>query len=377
MLNIDYLFEEDSFAGVVIALDKKLNVIRASGNFLKLQGYKESDLYNKPFINIIVPDDKSVFFDLAYAIENSKEFTIQCYHKHGAFRYFSFNMINLKDYKILFGKAIKKDFNSYEYVNESLNYLEKAYDKLDVSDLSEIIVREDKNMAMFLSVFPIDIWIKDRFNRYIFVNEAYTVHTGHTLDDVYLRDDFQLFPKDIAQGFTKSDQEAIEKGKRISYTFYSSINKLLTWTEVTKIPLYNINKQYIGILGFSNDVSESRQIEDKLNNIIDKYEYTLDEIDVLVVELNLKGTVVFTGGKLNKKLGLPKEEILKKNIFDMHNDNVTVKTKIEEAYNGKKTTVHVSMLNNKLEVVLHPQFVKNEVSSVIAIATLIGDDIDE
>ena len=44
--------------------------------------------------------------------------------------------------------------------------------------------------------------------------------------------------------------------------------------------------------------------------------FTLGELDVLVAEIDLNGTIVFAEGKLIKKLGLNLEDILKHNIFD-------------------------------------------------------------
>jgi PAS domain-containing protein len=373
MFDIEYLFKDDNFSGVVILLDKNLNVVKTNKLFNQLQGYKESDLYLKPFVDIIVPEDKSVFFDATFSLDNYKEFTIQCYHKIGAFRYYSFNMINFKEFRLLFGKAIKKDFNSYEYADETQNYLEKAFTKLDVDDISEIVIKDDENMSLFLSMFPIDIWIKDRYNRYIFVNDIYTIHTGHSLEDVYLRDDFQLFPREIAKGFISSDKDAISKGKIINYTFFASTNKLLTWTEVTKIPLYNINKEYIGLIGFSADVSESKSIEENLNQIIKKYEHSFDEIDVIVTEIDLEGKIIFVGGNLVEKLGLKEENILNKNIYEMYKNNTSFKSDVESVFAGKRKILNMSMFGSKLTLKLIPFFIDNDVSSVIVIASLDGE----
>ena len=376
MFDINYMFEEDNFSGVIILLDKTLNIIRVNDQFKKLQGYKDIDLYELPFVDIIVPDDKSKYFDATYTVENTKEFTIQCYHKHGAFRYFSFNMINLKDYKVLFGKAIKKEFKSYTYINESTNYLERAFSNLDVEDISEIIVKEDKNMSMFLSMFPIDIWIKDRYNRYVFVNDAYTYHTGHTLDDVYHRDDFQLFDREIAKGFTSSDNEAIAKGIKINYVFHSSINKILAWTEVTKIPLYNINNKYIGILGFSNDVSQSKLVEEKLNVIISKYKFALNKTNVLVAELDMEGTIIFAGGKLISVFGLDVEHLISKNIFSIHQDDAKIIAQMKRVYKGDIISVPTSMFNQKLMITMYPFYDKDKVISAILIASLLKENQD-
>lgn len=369
MIDVAYMLEPGSFDGVVIILDKTLNILKTNQEFLKLQGYKNTDLHMKPFIDIIVPEDKSLFFDASYTTDNSKEFTIQCYHKQGAFRYYTFNMIKFNEYKILFGKAIKKEFDSFQYVEDSSNYLEKAFSKLDVDDISELLVKEDKNLSMFLSFFPMDIWIKDRYNRYVFVNETHTVHTGHTLDDVYLRDDYQLFPKEIAKGFISSDQEAITTGKKVTFSFYSSLDNLLTWSNVIKIPLYNTNQKYIGLLGFAIDVSELKLVEDRLNNILEKYEYSMKELDVFIAEIETDETITFAGGGLIQELEFNKSLILTKNIEVLNISDETLKQKLSLCFKGEKQILNTTMNNQKMTIVLHPYITNEVVSSVIMIAT--------
>ena len=73
MFDIEYLFKDDNFSGVVILLDKNLNVVKTNKLFNQLQGYKESDLYLKPFVDIIVPEDKSDFFDATFSLDNYYE----------------------------------------------------------------------------------------------------------------------------------------------------------------------------------------------------------------------------------------------------------------------------------------------------------------
>jgi len=366
MFDTNYMFDENNFSGVVILLDKNSNIIRFNEKFGRLQGYQESDLYMTPFVDIIVPEDKSLFLESSFNMEQSYDFTIQCYHKQGAFRYFSFNMVNFKEYSILFGKMIKKQFNNYEYIDETLNYLQNAINNLDAEDISDIIIRDDKNMSMILDLFPIDIWVKDRFNRYVFVNNVFKIHTGHSIDDVYLRDDFQLFSKEIAKEFTSSDKEAIEKGTKINYTFYSSINKLYNWTEVTKIPLYNTKKEYIGLLGFSADITESKSVEEKLKSVVNKYSFALNKTNVLVMELNLEYKVIFSGGKLITKLGLNNKKISQTHIDELFQYK-NVKNLIDLSLNGRVNTIYTEINNQSIKIEFHPNYEKNEVVSIIAI----------
>ena len=84
MFDAEYLFKDKNFKGVVILLDKNMRMLRINENFVKLQGFTEKELLGKAITDIVVPEDKPIFFDNAYTIELSKEFTIQMYHENGA-----------------------------------------------------------------------------------------------------------------------------------------------------------------------------------------------------------------------------------------------------------------------------------------------------
>ena len=126
------LLENTDFEGIVVMLDNKSNIISANDNFVKLLGFTFDEIKEKNIIDLIVPDEKALFFDLVYNQDVSNILTIKFYHKSGAFRFFSFSILNFHKHKILFGNTLKKDFlaRKYDYFNDNDTKIKKIFKKI-------------------------------------------------------------------------------------------------------------------------------------------------------------------------------------------------------------------------------------------------------
>jgi PAS domain S-box-containing protein len=343
MFNIDYLFDSTRFNGVVLLLDNNLKVLKVNDYFLTLQGYARDEVVNNSILNFILPTDKSIFFDIAYSTAVSKEFISQMYHKNGAFRFLSFTVIKFKEYSILFGSPEKKEFTSYHYDNTVKPTLENQCILTSVLDITDIF-RGNQTLGCFIDVFPSDVWVKDKLGRYVYVNSAFTAHTGHTLLDIKGKDDYEIFPKKVALEFATSDKIAIKNKQKIDYTFEVKDEKLLTWTAVSKIPLYNKNKTLIGILGYSVDVSEFKQIEQKQKGLINSYKRSINTYFDIAFSYSNKGIVGSIFGKeiTENNLGDYKVEISR--VFNLV-ENKSLKNDIEELKNQNIITVNLNVFD--------------------------------
>lgn len=352
MFDIEYFFKESSFQGVIILIDHNLKITRVNERFLSLQGYSQKELIGKSIIDIVTPSDKTVFFDMAYTNEISKEFSCQMYHRSGAFRHFSFTMFRFKDYNLFLGKAEKKEFFSYKYDNISdvvVNTVLEESDSLDIKDL----FAENSATGLILNIFPSDIWIKDRLGKYVFINRAFTNHTGYKPNQVVGKDDFEVFPKGVALEFAKSDQIAIKSKKKIDYSFENTDENFITWAEVSKIPLFNKNGLYIGIVGYSNDISEFKSIEFNLKNTIQKYHVVASLFFDLAFEISVDGVISSVYGKMIDENNLAEMQDLLSNVFSM-NSKDGFDEKIKVAVNGVITKTIKTIKNISIEFTLIP-----------------------
>jgi PAS domain-containing protein len=356
MNNFSSIIENKDFAGIMLVLDRNFNIERANDNFLNLLDYKEIDIFGKQLSDLIVPDEKSIFFDMVYSQDISNNVTLKFYHKSGAFRFFSITLLDFDERKIVFGRVIKKEFlnTKYEYYNEIQTDIGKMFDMIDVENIRDFISFEGNPVSIILDLLPIEFWIKDRYGKYIFGNRRFTDSTNLKMENIYLKDDFQIFSEETAKNFAVSDHLAIDSGKRLSYIFETNGVELNGWAEVTKIPVFNKQNKYIGILGFSTNISEQKAMEFNYQKEKERMKYLLDNVSGFVFEIDSKVELLFISGELTKKLGISMEHIGDTNMFSIHSNVAEIREKIQLAQNGNKVTMKSKIDNISLIITMTP-----------------------
>ena len=261
-------------------------------------------------------------------------------------------MYNLNGYFLLFGESVIKQFAGYDYDTTKREELNKALDNLDVDDISEIYKDSDVGLRNLLSFLSADIWIKDRLGRYVFINAAFSDHTGVSFENAYLKDDFQLFEKDVAQGFLKSDQIAIKSKQRLEFIFESKTEDFLTWTEVTKIPVTNKDGKHIGIIGISTDITELKLVEVALKVKIDNIERILNLKNDFIFEINSALEITNIRGRLATEVGVNKVFEKLNSILFENDVSVEIMEKINLAYSGTDVSFNITCGNEIVKIEL-------------------------
>lgn len=356
MRRVKELLDDKAFGGIIVILDNKSNIIDANNEFLSLLGFDFEDIYNKHITDLIVPDEKSLFLDLVFVQDISNTMTLKFYHKSGAFRFFSFSIMSFDNYKILFGNTLKKDFlaKKFEYTSKNETNIEKIFKNIEVNDIKELLSFEGNSLSLLLDLMPIEVWVKDKMGKYVFVNEQYTKSTGVTPEASILKDDFQLFAKETAKSFMETDDLAKKSGKKISFSFENNDEKFATYSEVTKIPIYNNSGKYIGMLGFSVNTSHSKATELLLQQEKKRLMFVLDNIDGLIFEINSKSELVFVSGNLRKLLGIDITNAKLMDLFLRNRKTTAAREKLNLSLSGKKVSVEMTILKQLLSFTLNP-----------------------
>ena len=91
---------------------------------------------------ILLPNDKSNFYDVLYDSLVTQDITIKLYNKSGAFRFFSIIIQSFNDNFLLLGNPIKKEFFGYDYINESENLLSDMFKNIWlIFHLTKMLIR--------------------------------------------------------------------------------------------------------------------------------------------------------------------------------------------------------------------------------------------
>ena len=148
-----------------------------------------------------------------------------------------------------------------------------------IQNINEIIIKEEKtkeNQYLFKTLIdniPLNIYIKDLDSKKVLANKAEIEFNGLSHEDEMIgKDDFEFFDKETATKLRNEDLMVMQDLKPI-------ISKEMQYTTKdgrkanflkSKIPLINHNNQKAyGLIGISMDISDLKQKENELRNLID------------------------------------------------------------------------------------------------------------
>ncbi len=371
---LEQFLKDESYIGILLILDKDLHITDSNNSFKELTGYAEFELSKMKFVDLILPSDKSLFYDVLYDSLVTQDITIKLYNKTGAFRFFSIIVQTFGDHFLVVGNPIKKDFIGYDYHTEMDSFSNEHFNDIEVDDISEFIGFDSEAFLFILDSLPIDIWIKNKYGKYIYVNKTFTSHTGLNYQDTKGKNDFELFEPDIAKEFDASDNTAIESKEQLNYVFESKSDKLLTWTEVTKIPIFNKEEKYIGIIGYSVDISDYKKLESLHKTDAQRYQQLFTRLEDLVFEIDNHGNVLFIAGDLVKDLNIDVKVSNAARLFITRQSNLGIEEKIKLALNGTDVDFLIKIGENDVRINLYPVVNQEGVMNIIGFGKIVGGE---
>ncbi|MCB9453116.1 MAG: PAS domain S-box protein [Anaerolineaceae bacterium] len=129
-------------------------------------------------------------------------------------------------------------------------------------------LNEERNLLRTLiDTIPDFIYIKDTRHRFLLSNVAHAEARGHsTPDDLIGKTDFDFFSPELAKQFMADEVEVMRTGTpMLNYEEQSmGIGGEVMWASSSKVPLYNMDGEIIGLVGITRDITDSKAIENAL-----------------------------------------------------------------------------------------------------------------
>jgi PAS domain S-box-containing protein len=165
--------------------------------------------------------------------------------------------------------AERRDF--MEKVGQISEDLER--EKLDRRRTEESLFREKQQFRLMFNAVPAMICYKDTKNRFLLVNEAAAASLGRTVDDMEGKPCSEIIPA-RAYELYRDDLEIIQSGKpKIGLVEETQLAGGKTvWTRTDKLPEYDAMGRVVGILVFSQDITEHRQAEAEIRRLNEELE---------------------------------------------------------------------------------------------------------
>lgn len=267
----------------IISMDQNGNVVAWNRQAEKIFGYASSEALGQELAKLIIP-----------ASQRER-------HRQGLARF------RVSDEAPMIGKrlemsGIRADNSEFpiELTIGALYQEDGIYFSAYVRDISErkiaeTALRESENkLATILDSVEACIYIKDESYRYQYANKSVQKFFGRSMDDIIGKMDDSFFSETTVTELRKLDQCIIERGERIAKEEINTI-KDSTIKHVflsVKQPLRRDDGTIYGLCGISTDITELKNMEEKLRDSHALNESILNSLTSHIAVLDAEGVIV-------------------------------------------------------------------------------------
>jgi len=137
-------------------------------------------------------------------------------------------------------------------------------------EAEQALLQERLILHTLMDNIPDALYAKDTECRKILANTADARNAGRkSADELIGKNDFDLFPRELAERYIADDQAVIEKGEAVmwreEYVLDDKGEK--RWLITSKIPMRSADGKIIGLVGIGRDITPLKEAEKKIDAI--------------------------------------------------------------------------------------------------------------
>jgi len=296
-------------------------------------------------------------------------------------------------------KKITGELFSAEVLLSKVTYNEKVFLHAVIRDITERKkaekINEDRlrlqaSNTMFQQVIeaiPVRIFWKDNNLLYLGCNTLFARDAGKkTPDELIGKSDYEMGWKHEADMYRKDDQMVLlSKKPKINYEEPQTTPQGgIIWLRTSKTPLLNQEGKIIGVLGTYEDITEHKNMEEKIIDDKTKDEAILDSIGDAVIACDKNGIIMLFNNMAEKISGYSSLEAIGKHYreilkFIKETDETISEDFIAEAIQQNKITKienHTLLINRndeKIPIMNSAAPFKNSAGDIIGCVVVFHD----
>lgn len=176
--------------------------------------------------------------------------------------------------------------------------------------VNEELRRHELQQKAILDNIPDMAWLKDRDGKFIAANEAVARSTGTKPESLTGKNDFDMWPNELAERYRKDDQEVMRTGvrKRVEEPFVDKNGNTL-WIETVKTPITDERGEIVGTTGIGRDITGRRQMEEALKESEQRFRAVTENAMDGIITIDQESTVVLANPAVERIFGYRRDEL--------------------------------------------------------------------
>jgi PAS domain S-box-containing protein len=178
---------------------------------------------------------------------------------------------------------------------------------------TELALRDNEAfLNTVIEKIPHMIFVKDAKElRFVKFNEAGQEMLGYSLAELVGKNDYDFFPKELADSFTEKDRQVLN-GKEVVDIPEESVQTRSKGERILhtkKIPIFDNAGQLVYLLGVSEDITEQKRAERQLRQLSGAVEHS----PASIVITDMAGNIEYVNPKFTAVTGYSSGEVIGKN----------------------------------------------------------------
>ena len=290
--------------------------------WIKTLGWTEEELFAKPWIDFVYPEDKEKTFEKAHEFQDGKaaiSFNNRYVTKSGEYRWLSWNAIPMPEEKLIF--AVARDITN------------------EVQTLHQLEFQKNLNQSVF-DTAEVGLCVTNEEGYFTQVNEAYCRIYGYSPKKLIGERLTKLLPKDQHESALQVNREMMNGNLTMAPRTWKVIDSEGNYLDIlVSAKVFEVNKEKYQITSIL-DVTNMKKIQRELKRSREQLENITDNLPGAIIRYkqNADGTssLTYVSKGAKKIWGISPEDVIENNqlIWDQMdtNDVAEVQKSIEKSF---------------------------------------------
>lgn len=196
--------------------------------------------------------------------------------------------------------------------NDELGELATSFDSM-----VNILLENRKTMQLIMDNSVAVIYAKDIDGRYIFINKQWETLFDKDKAGVVGKTDYELFPKEFADGFVKNDKAVIQARHALESEETAPQEDGVHTYVTVKFPLIDDDGIAYAVCGISTDITSRKRMEDEIHSSEQRLKLYREQAPMATIEWNTDFQVVDWNKAAEEMFGYTLEEVKGREFVDI------------------------------------------------------------